>query len=300
MRKLLGLVFIAAIITIASGMSLGSCRKVKSDKEKEGMTEIELNNKKEVMEFVIKFINGLNNELKDSIAYPDILKGNAFAALTTDSLKIFEGIDGKYGVYLNNGINLKINREKNGRLTILESHGLFVFPEDRVNIAKKTGMWNDTLNDAALADRIGDDAYFKYLQNQVQKKTSNIITFHSEPGSPDKTEGFANVINYFQNHTDQPIKSSDYVITLEVFEELDWGTDEDGYYVPRYGTHSKTKQGIPIPPHGTVSFNTVDIPDYSEKVKGIKIKLSAKQMQERFAPYTGNEYQEYLSSKANQ
>ena len=69
--------------------------------------------------------------------------------------------------------------------------------------------------------------------------------------------------------------------------------------MPRYGTHSKTRQGIPIPPHGTVTFKTIEMADYSEKVKGIKFKLSAKQMQEKFAPYTGNEYQEYLSSRPN-
>ena len=91
------------------------------------------------------------------------------------------------------------------------------------------------------------------------------------------------------NNSDVEINGRDYSFVYEQGEW--WGGMDD----PDVST--TTKPGKTIPPHGTVRAQGSAGLHYWSTVKSIKWNLNDEQIQGKFAPYTGNEYQEYLNSK---
>ena len=76
-----------------------------------------------------------------------------------------------------------------------------------------------------------------------------------------------------------------------IYEEVElWGDTGER-------SSKKTKAGKTIPPHGKVKVTAKQGYHSWSYLKSIKWKLSEEQMQEKFASYTGKEYQEYLDSK---
>lgn len=262
------------ISMVLGGMFITSCD-----------TNKKLSPEDEVRNYGKYFVEKLSANQLDSLkaGYPDIVKADSIIPVQWDTIMITESSPGQYDVTLAEGVTLKVSRSDDGKILVTESKGLFAFPADKIDIAKKTGMWEDNLSDLVVAERLGDNNFFDWVEKSKNIKSSDIISLGKGVESTYERPGYATIVN----KTDQPIKGSDYkVIYSEVYFE--------GMY-PIEST--KTKPGKDIPPHGNVRYEVLTFNRGGEKVKGIKLTLSPEQIKERFASYTGNEYKEYLDSK---
>lgn len=249
----------------------------------------------EVRNFGKFFVEKLNVRQLDSLksSYPDIVKSDSNVPLQSDTIIVVETGPGKFDVTLAEGIILKVNRSNEGDISVSETKGLFAFPADKVDIAKKTGLWDDEISDAQLNERMKDEAFFKYIQDQIKKKTSNIIQigeFIYSPNVDDMIKDSAIPAPGSQtltNLSDVPLDGSEYTIVKEEYFCAQ-GVDERSI---------KTEKGKAIPKRGSIKIMSEKSNRYENLVKKIKWNLTPEQLQEKFAPFTGNEYQEYLNSQ---
>ncbi|MDE7424892.1 MAG: hypothetical protein K2N51_14590 [Lachnospiraceae bacterium] len=240
--------------------------------------------------FIEKLANGQIDSLK--FTYPEIIMADSLSQIIEDSIRITEISSGKYKVVLSDNVSLTVNRSDDGKITISESTGLFAFPLDKLEIAKKTGMLDSTLNDKQIAERLNDEGFFKYLDSLNKKKTTKLLTvteFKTDAPSMGTAseEGWQTIIN----NTDVPFDGSEYSI---IFEEGGF------WYYEDTGVESKTykKKGNPIPARGSIKINTTAGYHYYSLVKDIKINLTPDQIRKRFMKYTGTEYSDYLASES--
>lgn len=267
--------FIVATLFLG-GLTIASC---------DGEGSKKANPEDEVREFGKYFIEKLAANQLDSLAgmYEDIGLADNILPIQSDTIVVTETGAGEYDVKLREGVTLKLRREDDGKIVVTESFRLFAFPEDKVEIAKKTGMWDESLNDARLAERLNDEEFFTWVKNQAKGKTSNILTVGKEVYN--KSDDWGNYgTQSITNNSDVDVDGSDYYIIMRV-------NDDNGNGI------LKTKPGKHIPAKGNVKIKIGGNANYGEWVKSIKWKLSPEQIQEKFGSYTGNEYQEYLDSK---
>ncbi|MCH5223259.1 MAG: hypothetical protein J1E82_04395 [Muribaculaceae bacterium] len=241
----------------------------------------------EVRNYGKYFVEKLNANQLDSLkaTYPDLTKADSIVPVLSDTIMVTETAPGQYDVTLAEGVKLKATRSEDGNISVAESKGLFAFPANKVDIAKKTGMWDDNLNDVQLNERMKDEDFFNHINKT--KNRSNIITWGNIHVTKFPPDGLSTGYGYYilTNHTNVPIKGSDYeVLAREVNE--------------RFGAYSETLKGINLAPNGTGKLN-ISFSGHTEAyaLKSIKWKIPESELMARFTTFTGNEYQEYLDSK---
>lgn len=242
----------------------------------------------EVRDYVQYFADKVNQNQVDSIkgAYPEVLMTDSLISLPVESINIVEtSTPGQYNVTFSNGITMVVTRSEDGRIIVNESKGLFYFPENKLTVARQTGMVEDDMTDGAIAQRLADKDFFKYLEdNSITSK--NILTL-------DKKfryfEGELGMMRAFKvaNNTDQKINGSDYQIKFVFINAF---TDKI--------TNVLYEDGKDIPPHSTVEFiDEGGDSDGRYEPTEIVMLISEQEIQNRFATRTGNEYKEYLSQR---
>ena len=266
------------MLFVVIGMSV-SCEKKATPEE-------------EVRNYGKYFVEKINDNQLDSLkfTYQDIVKADSIMPIKSDTIIVSETAPGQYDMTLINGTSLKIKRSDDGNISVTESKGLFAFPADKVDIAKKTGMWDDKLSDAQLNERMKDDEFFNYLNKRSQALTSNILTLDRKlhitkeaEFSLDEWKGYYNITN----NTDYPIKGKDYTVQTK-WEWMAQGAYEHG---------KENEPGKDIAPHSTIKYPISGSGRSSKEITGIKIKIPEDELMKMFASYTGKEYQEYLDSK---
>lgn len=249
----------------------------------------------EVRNYGKYFVEKLSANQLDSLksTYPDIAIADSIVPLKSDTVIVVETTPGHYRLTLAEGVDLTANRADDGTISITGSKGLFAFPEEKVDLAKKTGMWDDNLSDAQLNERMKDEEFFKYIQNQIKKKTSNIIQIGKFSYSSQVEDMFKDSAipapgsQTLTNLSEIPLDGSEYTIVREEYFCAQ-GVDEKG---------KTTEKGKAIPSRGSIKIKAEKSNRSGNLVKEIKWKLTPQQLQEKFAPFTGKEYQEYLESK---
>ena len=249
------------------------------------------NKEQKVQAFSDKFVGYVNANQIDSIMilYPTA-NFDSIASLPPDSVQI-TGLEGVYHIDFGSGQWIDVKENEDGSLIVEKSKGLAAFPADKVEMAKKTGMWDSSLTDAELNQRMHDDEFFSFLEAQGSNATDNIITVgrwtitkewygNDSPGMATQT---------VTNNTDQPISGADYEFVMISEDPYSAASGER----PRTWTNN----GKDIPPHGSISENFEIYNQSAPEIKSIKWNLTPQQLQEKFASYTGREYQEYLDSK---
>lgn len=243
----------------------------------------------EVRDYAKFFVEKISLNQLDSLkaSYPDIMDADSIVALQSDTIMVEETSPGQFSVALTPETTIKVSRSEDGSISVVESRGLFAFPEGKMEMAKKTGMWNDSISDKDFSARIKDDEFFKYMNDKAKKSTSNLISVSKFHLTKEPEFGMDTGAGYYTltNNTDVEIKSSDYVISMYY----------EGFY--GLGNHREDEPGKDLPPHGTAKYSIEFTPKVIPSCKGIKFTLSDEELAARFAPLTGNEYQEYLDSK---
>ena len=247
--------------------------------------------KQEVKTFAETFAGYVNNNQMDSIkmVYPEA-NFESFASIDPDSIEIDEN-DGIYRVSFAGGkwIDVSINEE--GIPTVVSSNGVANLPVDKIEIAKKTGMINDSIPDIEKVNRLNDEDFFKWLRKNAQKNFEGALSVTATTKTGRMLgEGLfeKSTTISIKNNTNHDFSAKDYAISYTGV-----GANES-----EKGGSFKISQGTP----------GIDIKAGETKTKSIKSTVSAKKptavlkmpVEEYMTKYytpTGNEYQEYLSSK---
>lgn len=251
---------------------IGGCKKYTSPEEK-------------MKSFVETFRMNVNNNQLDSlkIYYPEIEKADSLLTISLiDNAEILENLSspGSYTIKFNPNIILNTTIDKEGNIHVTDSKGLFAYSPDKMEFAKKTGIYADSLTDVKLAQRMNDEGFISYLDNNAKGLKNKIL----------KIGDYSDLERPIINLTDQPISASDYDVIMESYERVDIETGE-------YREWKETVKGKSIPPHGRVYYEAGGGSGGGIDIEDVVIKISLEDLRNRFMKFTGNEYNEYLESK---
>ena len=250
----------------------------------------------EVKQFMTDFSTAVANKDKAAIEkmYPDASKADSLAlAFDAEKAQMEALDDGSIKIVLGEGKDIiLVKNESDGTLKIQTSHGVFVYPQERMDFALKTGWYDKTLDDIKNADRLADTLFVKYLNDKIAgaviadlkskvKVTKSVATQRS----------FCTVI--VSNQNNRQIEGNEYVITAKLYEYF------GGNYGHKEYAGSRTLTGKPIPANGQAiySISGYGAGGYPEDPV-CTISVNPK-IENVFADYqfTGKEYEEYLSQK---
>ena len=252
----------------------------------------------QVKEFAVRFADFVNTNQKDSVQkyYPEFELTDSLVNVPVGNITITpEDVESEYFIEYTPTIGMSVNLNKNGEFTISDSKGIFTFPANKIELAKKTGMWDNSLSDLELAERMNDEDYFYYIQSYIKKQISNILTvgdwIRDDTGFP--------IGRKLKNNTDQLIKGSDYTLTL-VHQYALWDYEVDH---PVGHEDISTEKGQDIPPHSSVPFycfglvQNGDAAGTGPELKRVNFLIPEEELIDRFVKFTGHEYQDYIQGK---
>ena len=243
--------------------------------------------------FAVNMATKVSKNQKDSVmmVYADAAKADSLAlSFVTDSVKVAEIDSVTFSADFGGGKTISIKKDAQGKLTITESKGLFAYPENDLDFAKKTGMWTDSLTDAQFAERFATKEEFrKYLISTFDSYSPLVV----KRGGTDSYEAVpgTNLIVSTQkfivtNRSDKPISGSEYNVRLTWFDNMS-------------GDCQETKKGRDLAPNASTTYEV----EYSgiggmgaENCKVIYTTSKEQQFEKNFQP-KGDEYQKFLNSK---
>ena len=240
------------------------------------------------------FVEKLKTNQLDSLkaSYPAIMEAESIVPFESDTIIVTETSPGQFDLTLAEGVMLKVNRSEDGNFTVTESKGLFSFPSDKVELAKKTGMWDENLSDAQLNERMKDEEFFNHMNKKTRVSTKNILSV-SQPHYSENFDSWTGYVEGYQiitNNSDFDISGKDYSIIKHVNKEPN-SHSMDSY------SKNITEPGKDIPAHGSVKIEIAMSFTTGAEVKGVKWNVSAEELSNRLVKFTGTEYQDYLNSK---
>lgn len=214
---------------------------------------------------------------------------DAVIPVSADSLTVTENGNGTYRISFSGDTWVDVTVEENGDIKVLESNGFAAFPEEKYEMGKNTGMFNDNPTDVVKAERLDDSAFFEWLNAKMREKAANAIDLKAgklryvpwtmaEGGDGYKTCTLTNT-------TDHPISRNDYYLAYTDY----WADGTEG----DTGTEQCTHPGIDLAPGATGQIElkgqcTIDFLNIRVIYKNDSIT--------KYTP-SGTEYQEYLDSR---
>lgn len=203
-------------------------------------------------------------------------------------------VDGVVRVRFGEIAYIDIKDDENGVMTIVESSGIAAFPQDKLDLAKKTGMVQDTISDIAKAELISDADFFTWLAERQADELSNIISLKGGKAKLAGVYGEGNNLYVIDatltNNSKNDISADAYSIEYNIT----YYGEEDNGWRNRYETGNQ--EGVELK-----AGESKDIKIKKEHVgkignPRIKWNLSPEELG-KFLTFTGNEYSEYQKSK---
>ena len=150
----------------------------------------------QVKDFAVKFGDFVNTNQKDSIQkyYPDFELTDSLATVPVGNITVNPGnTEGVYLAEFSSETFITVKLKKDGKISILESKGVFSFPEQHVELAQKENKWENNLSDIqkrniiteALGNRnsfTSPDLDFFNLHGPVKEMTVSISSSKDEYG----------------------------------------------------------------------------------------------------------------------
>ena len=238
----------------------------------------------EVREYGRYFVEKLAAGQLDSVkgTYPDIASADSIAPLKADTIIAVETAPGQYDVTLAKGVVLKATRSEEGDIRVASSRGLFAFPAGKVELARKTGLWADSLSDKELAERMRDDEFFKYVNETNKGKLKKLLSIGRAPSYHGGNQKVT-------NNSDKTIDGADYKIVKSFTTR--------GDYFSRGGKSYSTVKGKTLKPGESAGFYVEVALMGWECLESIKWQLPEDKLIAKYVTFTGNEYEEYLKGK---
>ena len=249
----------------------------------------------QVKDFALDFATKVSKNQVDSVRafYADAAKCDSFAVtFVPDSVTVTETeTPGTYKVSLG-AADFTVKCTEDGKMSVVESHGLAAYPADALDFAKKTGQWKDGLNDAEQAVRMADKDFRTQVVAAFPKAFAKMVMVKGGLEVVKPCDGpammavgtlGANVVST----CDKPIVGSDYEV---VFKGQSMNYESSSAVTSR-------QPGKDIAPNGKVLV-TVDF-NYRLDFESayVNIKISNDELFNKYFTATGKEYDEYLAAK---
>lgn len=284
-------IFIFSMVALC--MAAVGCKSGEQKKEEQAQA---------VKEWAEDFARFASANMTDSLiaVYPGMTASDSVSMeYQPDAISVTpEAADSTFLVNLAPGVTLNVHLNPDGSFNVTDSHGLFHFNQEKMEIAQKTGMYDASLPDLALAQRFNDEAFFQYVANLSNKSIKPIVSLGQNIPDPPSGGSMWSGNQVIVNNTDVMLNGSEYSIIYHIsgFYE-DYGKQPVNGEIS--GEWTEVRKGKPIPPKGSIKIPYEGHSMYGESIKGVKVNISQEEIKKRFFPYTytGTEYQDYLNSK---
>lgn len=277
---------IAVAFLLLGCVAISGCKK---DRDARPETSHQVSNLS-IDEFSDYFADKLAKNQLDSLwfFYPGLVKADSVSYRPTGLPPVIKELSkDTYEVKLSPTVRLIVKRDAEGKLTVAESFGLFAFNENDRALAVSTGLWNDSLPDLQMSDRMADKNFFEYIKSKGTVKVTDLVAVESPRFPyPDAPTG----VQPIRNLTEYTIDGNDYTVTYhrETAHSSQAEGESGNFFV----------DGKTIAPGDTVGFEVVNSASNITMVTGVKFKLSQEELLAKYRPFTGKEYEEYLQLKA--
>lgn len=158
--------FLAATL-LMGGIGITSCNKEKQAPSPE----------EEVSSFGKFFLEKLAANQPDSLllSYPDLAAADSIVSIQSDTVTVVETSPGIYDVMIAPGVKIEVERSAEGDIKVKRSKGLFAFPAENVEYAKESGIWNDSLSDAEIAEKMKSEDFAKGMKEKWLKNNPDAV-----------------------------------------------------------------------------------------------------------------------------
>ena len=242
--------------------------------------------------FVVDVATKVSKNQKDSVGtlYPDAAKADSLAlTFVADSVKVAEIDSVTFSADFGGGKSLCVKKDAQGKLTVEQSKGLFVYPEKDLDFAKKTGMWTDSLTDAQFAERMATKEEFRNYLIKNFKVVNPLVMTEKKPIVHEGTCNMEYSVKQkyvVTNKSDKPVSGKDYKMAVR------W------YDIPYDQKTTEYAPGKDIAPGGSATYEWTS--SYYVVVDNVSLKYNStnktQQFEDNFEP-KGDEYQKFLDSK---
>lgn len=229
--------------------------------------------------------------------YPDAAKADSLAlSYVADSLQLEPNATGDtLLIKFSPAVNVTAVKEAEGKFRVINSHGLFAYPAERLAYAKSTGQFADSLDDISNAERIADKGFDDFLAQKMKSQLNGALKIVSSTKG-DFAEGEGGIMEpmsltvTIENTSEMPIPGNAYRVLITT---IDWDAD---YMRDVSSTHPLA--GKDIKSGEKQSFK------YKHPYVGARFSSKIQMLNtggDLVSGYTpkGNEYAEYLSSKTS-
>ncbi len=228
--------------------------------------------------FAEDFATAITNNDSEAIAkmYPDSKFAEKLSLdFVKDSLSVEERAD-TFVVNIGSDKSLSILKSEDGELRIVDSHGIFSYPQNRMDFALKTGWVKKGMSDLTIAEQFADTTFINYLAQKTigQMKSQLVVKGISYSGF-----GTMIIKATITNKSEFEISGSDYEVTVK------W-----------YDLYKKTYNGEDIKPGENKSFSLSIEPAEGEGSASIRFTSSDAELLAKYFKPTGGEYEDYLRS----
>jgi len=253
----------------------------------------------EVKQFMNELATAVSTNDKAAIEkmYPDATKADSLSlTFDADKAQIEELEGGGWKVDLGEGKDIiVVKNEADGTLSVKESHGMFVYPKEKIDFGQKTGLINSGMNDRELALQFGDTLFINYLSQKVKDAIMRKLRVKTSVISSNYE--FSEYNKYritVRNDNDFDIPAEAYEFVVEK-----WGWDCENLRdclvstELQDGPDLKANETTICPVPGEYDF------EYETVKASIQLKNSKEQIVEKLFTPQGGEYEEYLESRRN-
>lgn len=243
--------------------------------------------KAEVTAFANRFASYVAQNQLDSIraVYPDAAECDSFALnFVADSMRVEANEQaGTFTVSVGNGKDFVIAKDKDGKLSIVSSHGLVAFNADDLAFAKIVGQYKEGLTDVQQSRRMGvkefkESLVFSFVKElQAKVKTGRVNPEVQLPMfAADEGVGAVTVSNAMS----KAIDGSDYKV--DIFAE------------GQHGSGSYQQKGKTIPANGSTTIQFSYAGNSWPTGALLTFVIPDEQLFAKYFEATGNEFDEYL------
>ena len=255
---------------------------------------------KEIREFVMQFSKAV--ESGDSVTirnlYPDAADADSLYIPNSEFMITKNDKSNNFKVEWNNDVWVELTSQEKGKWIIGSSQGLFAWPENMMEFAKKTGQWKAGLTDKELSTRMNDkefknkliDEFCNNFKKKVIQKGSLEVLKESQFELDPWTLGIT-----IANSNDVQISGNDYKVTMRVWNQYIYNGNMD----ENEAWSSAFVQGKDITPMGETVLSR-SFEGMFEWVKDNTVKIqwniNNQQLFDKYFVAKGNEYENYSNS----
>ncbi|MBR6181728.1 MAG: hypothetical protein IKQ77_11025 [Prevotella sp.] len=227
--------------------------------------------------------------------YPDASKADSLALnYVADSLQLEPNATGDtLQIRFSPDVSVTAVKDGEGKYSVIGSHGLFAYPPERLEYAKSTGQFVDSLDDISNAERMADKGFDDFLAQKLKSQLNGALKIVSKKEG-DSAEGEGGMMAPM-SLTVTVENTSEMTIPGNAYRVIITTTDWDANYLDDVTT-THPLAGKDINPGERQSFK------YKHPYVGARFSSRVQMLNtggNMVSGYTpkGNEYSEYLSSK---